>query len=796
MLDIEQKYKDLYNTYGGKSIRLVFFKDTYRALYPSETLYPSDQLYPAEMDKDSIAFEITDSMVHADSLTITESLCSDENLNFGACESAQMEIVVSNPPQNIAGMEFLLIQSFGGYDLTRGLYTVESTPRENDRNTRRIIAYDRMNRFDNDVSGWYNSLKFPMTLKEFRDSLCEFASVPQAANSSLIHDSMMIDKTIESDVLNGRDVLRYICQINAVFGNINLAGELQYIELSKSGQIVDAITRYKAVESEEFTVPNIDTVKIQKEEGEIGGVSDNGNDLNVCVIEGNFLAFNKTTAEQTEIANKILERVSDLEYRPATFEGNGAPWYEMGDRILIKTSDGDVETIIMRRTSTGIQGEMCIIESTGTQELNRMFNVRSEIIQAKGRIAVLKKTAEEISSELKNFEDDTTSKFTQTAEQIKAEVTRAKEAEASLSIKADQIETSVTQKITDETNRATTAESKITQRADKIELSVTQEIKDRKDGETKLSSTITQTAAQIRLEVKNTTDGLSSTITQTDKRITQEITDRRNGDSTLSSKIDQTANSITLEIRNNYVKNGTVSVKLSGETGDVSITGNRLIVDSTNFKLNKAGDATITGTINAKGGKIGNWTIGANGLVGDRGAGRSATIYGGHIDGATLDVADGILQVEDGYANTSPVVRIGDFACSDEYGRSIFQSADERTGMSGDPSKSGGLYLWAGYENSGDYSFVVNNKDETRIRGSLHVSGNIYLNGLAVTPGGGGSSSISGSVKSLKVGYDLEGDWGGDWLEIYPKTFPDINENPEYEGMDYLYVYLERHYKE
>lgn len=431
MLDIEQKYKDLYNSYGGKSIRLVFFKDNYRALYPSETLYPSEQIYPSEMNKDSIAFEITDDMVHTDTLTITESLCSDENLNFGACESAQMEIVVSDLDRDIAGKEFMLIESFADYELVRGVFTVDSTPKENDRNTRRIIAYDRMRRFDNDVAGWYESLEFPMNIKDFRKSLCEFVGVPES-QQTLVNDEILIEKTLNVEFLNGRDVLRSICQINGVFGNINLNGELRYIAIPKKQDISDIITTYKSVESEEYTVPDIDTIKIQKEEGDIGGASSGGDDMNFYIVEGNFLVYGKTTSQQNEIANNILSMVSELEYRPATIEGNGSPWYEMGDRIRAKTSDGDVDTIIMSRTSTGIQGPMDIISGTGSMELKRVFSIQTQIVEAKGLTAFLKRTVEEVSNDLSNLEKNTTSKFTQTAEQIQLEVERAKVEEGKL----------------------------------------------------------------------------------------------------------------------------------------------------------------------------------------------------------------------------------------------------------------------------------------------------------------------------------------------------------------------------
>lgn len=424
MLDVEQKYKDLYNSYGGKSIRLVFFKDNYRALYPSETLYPSEQIYPAEMSADSIAFEITDDMVHTDTLIITESLCSGENLDFGACECAQMEIVVSNPPQNIAGLEFMLIISFAGFDLIRGIYIVDSTPREDDRNTRRIIAYDRMSRFDNDVAGWYETLEFPMPLKDFRKSLCDFVGVPEKPLELLINDDMIVEKTLNVESINGRDVLRSICQINGVFGNINQNGELRYIAVPKKSEISDEIVTYKAVESEEYTVPDIDTIKIQKEEGDIGGVSSGGDDMNVYIIEGNFLVYGKTTSQMGEIADNILSVVSGLEYRPATIEGNGAPWHEMGDRISVETSDGVVNTIIMSRTSTGIQGPMDSISSTGSMELKRVFSIQTQVIEAKGLTAILKRTVEKVSNDLTDLENNTNSKFTQTAAEIALKVTK------------------------------------------------------------------------------------------------------------------------------------------------------------------------------------------------------------------------------------------------------------------------------------------------------------------------------------------------------------------------------------
>lgn len=417
MLDVEQKIKDLYNSYGGKKLKLTFYKDDYRALYPSETLFPSEQLYPLEMDSDAIDFVISDDMIQSDSMKITESLCSDEDLNFGACECSQFEIVVSGLSQNIAGKEFLVSESLGEYELVLGLFTVDSTPKQEDKDTRKIIAYDRMKRFDADVSGWYNLLEFPMPLKSFRNSLCEFVGVNEVENTELINDEMSVEKTLEPSSLNGRDMLKYICQINGVFGNITKNGDLQYISVPKTDDISAELTVYQTVESEEYNVPDIDTVKIQQEEGDIGGTSEGDGD-NIYVIEGNPLVYGKTTSQMIAIANKIKSVIGGVSYCPAEISTNGSPWIEVGDRVKVLTSDGVVNTIVMKRDLTGIQGVMDSFTSTGSQELERKFNIESEIIQVKGLSAILKRTVEEVSNELTDLEKETTSKFTQTAEQI------------------------------------------------------------------------------------------------------------------------------------------------------------------------------------------------------------------------------------------------------------------------------------------------------------------------------------------------------------------------------------------
>lgn len=79
------------------------------------------------------------------------------------------------------------------------------------------------------------------------------------------------------------------------------------------------------------------------------------------------------------------------------------------------------------------------------------------------------------------------------------------------------------------------------------------------------------------------------------------------------------------------------------------------------------------------------------------------------VDQGVIDLLRGAGKV--GLYVNGAIVRIGDFEINDKYGRQVIESDDEMTGMSGDPQTEGGLFLWAGYNSSSSYIFVVNEAD-------------------------------------------------------------------------------------
>ena len=449
MLSIPQDIKALFHSDSArKKFKLTFYEDNYDSLYPSEMLFPEDSLYPSEHGEPWLIIE--NDRIVSESLKISEALCSEQDLTFGACESSECQITVADVIEDLTGKEFVLSAEIGGYNMALGIYTVKSFKRQSDRCKRLITAYDRMERFNTDVAIWYESLSFPVTIKTMRDSLCDYIGIEQE-KTSLLLDSLQIEKTIETQQISGLDILKAICEINGVFGHISRSGKMQYIQLQQTGlypsetlfpddnlfpseldRPYETITTYKQpARYEDYVVNGIDSLTIRAEKGDIG--ANVGNGMNPYAIEGNFLVYGKSSQELLNIAQSLLPRIKGRIYRPVSVDCNCMPWLEVGDAIRLITRDDLIESFIMRRTISGCQAMRDRLESTGSQNREEEFSIQKQIIQLEGKTAIISKNVEEVYVEVSNLKEDTNSKLSVMADQITAEVNRATEAEGKLS---------------------------------------------------------------------------------------------------------------------------------------------------------------------------------------------------------------------------------------------------------------------------------------------------------------------------------------------------------------------------
>jgi hypothetical protein len=401
----------------------------------------------------------------AGTFKLTEMLCADSDLVFGSCESSQIKFTVADISQDLKDLEFTVTQTVGAYTIPFGTYKVDSCKKQEDLRYKDVVAYDCMRKFDADVSGWYNGL-FPTgsetyTLAAFRASLMSHLGLAEDITAlPLPNDTMIVAKTIEPTQLSGRNTIQACEEINGCFGHINRLGKFTHVVLEPAyglypsetlypaddlypvsesdtsfvdpNLISETISKamYRSVKFEEYTVKEIDKLQIRQEEDDIGAIVGTG--TNAYVIEGNFLVFGKGAAELETIALNTYGNIAKRPYRPYQSENIGLPYVEVGDTIAISTDDV-VTGYVFQRTLTGIQALKDSFVAEGSEKREQNFGLNKEIIQLQRRTALIKKTVDEVSITLTDLAENTQSQFTQTTQQISAEVTRATQAEGALS---------------------------------------------------------------------------------------------------------------------------------------------------------------------------------------------------------------------------------------------------------------------------------------------------------------------------------------------------------------------------
>ncbi|MCQ5165609.1 tail fiber domain-containing protein [Roseburia hominis] len=611
-----------------------------------------------EFNFPDLNFTIANETLHQESVTIKESICDSEDLQLGGCIASSCEFEVSElVGKELAGLEFtarLLVNDGKDAVVQMGKYRVDSAKRVNDKDYRKITAYDALYDAQIDVSEWYNKVFYVVsqyeelvavgdiddlwehgeytidnsgskppevafflngavpeeaydttyldtstgklyeaqdinkdddskdelyrwievyqckrktqtkyiyattTLKKLRESLLNYLNIP-FVEQDIINDDITISRTIdtnENGELLGTNMLKYICEVNAGFGKMNREGKFEVISLLSPGLYPEETLypseelypedHYEPIASDENSASYISTSYEEYEVEGITGViikgdSDNVGELagtkdNPYVISGNPLLYGSTAEKLKEIGQKIYEQIKGYIYRPNTTTLDGLPYLETGDYfVLIKENSDDIGSFIFSRTLSGVQALKDTYESKGNKLRVNEDVQTSELMYLQSRTAKIQKSVDGVSIELANLDENTSSRFEQTASKIEAEVKRANNAEGELS-------------------------GRITVTAGEI----TQEVTRAKGAEETLSGRITVTAGEI----------------------TQEVTRATSEENTLRA-------SISLKIDKD--DDGQI-ISMINESADViTLNSNRLIVNSTNFTLDRNGAGSIGG---------------------------------------------------------------------------------------------------------------------------------------------------------------------------------------------------------
>lgn len=558
-----------------------------------------------------IGLTIDNETIHQESVTLKQSICDAEELEFGGCIASEFSFEVSEiittelKNKKFTSTLVLYGENISNIEIPIGVFTVDNVEMVNDKDYKKVTAYDDLKHAsETDVSEWYNSIfateTTPVYFKDFKKQLLTYLRISYV-DKTLPNDNMVIKKTIKPSTgsITGQYLLRMIAELQGGFGIINRDGKFDIINLAETNTEnlyfgSDTYTEYRELKFEEYECKPITCLKISTDDEDVGQTI--GSDLtNPYLISGNIFTYGKTAEELTSIGNNILPYIK-IGYRPVTSKSKGVPYIDIGTKIIYSKSSGNIESYILSRELNGIHGMTDDFTAKGIEYRKNEVTQNTIVEQLKAKTLKIQKSVDGLSVELTDLENGTESKFSQTQELIEAEVSRSKSEEEKLS-------------------------SRITQTTESIESEVI-----RATGkENYLSSLITQNANEIVLKVDS------------------------------SGNIAVVALGVDADNGTNYFKVGADNIELTADEainllagGTLNLTGKNITITSDNFTVDadgtiKAKNGSFEGIINAlNGGKIGGWNVKNNWLEGDDNVGISWNRNNAHItmNGENLEMTN------------------------------------------------------------------------------------------------------------------------------------------------------------
>lgn len=322
---------------------------------------------------------LTNSDILVESMTLHETIEAGNNLTFTGCSASSFSIETVDIVEDIQGKAIevdLVIEDFSEepVPLFRG-YVDTMTNTTHEEYTTKLTCYDALYKLSKrDVAAWYNSLSFPISIRDMRYSFFSYVGITQQ-ETYLVNDPMTVYKTIEDSVIEGIKILKYICNINGVYGMIGRDGTFKYIELVEGTEALypredlfpaddiypsaeNALENvnkayYQKISFENYRVDPINKVQLVDKEGQI--ISTYGTGDNAFTVKDNPLIWGKSASELAQVAINLYNTVQGLWYTPSKVETIGLPYVECGDFVLMATRRSIVRAYVLDRELRGIQ---------------------------------------------------------------------------------------------------------------------------------------------------------------------------------------------------------------------------------------------------------------------------------------------------------------------------------------------------------------------------------------------------------------------------------------------------------
>lgn len=431
MIDVSKELKEAFLSAVQKNLVLTFEDGTI-------------------VDNEDIALE---------SMELEQTLCDSDELKFGKVSSACFKTKIAVSTRTYKNLWFNVSIGVGEHEMPLGRFKVYTDNMTSDRMYRDVVAYDSLFwAINTDVTEWYNGLTFPITQRNFRDSLFAYLGIEQEV-VELPNDSIAFNRTVSAENLTGLTVLQKLCEINAAWGVINNAGKFKYVHMRTHGQNAlypserlypsdalypndiydDSLSKSNYYQGsltyEEFDVQAISKVTI-REDSEDAGYS-YGVDGNTYVIEDNFLLYGATESILATVAKNFYDYASFMSYTPSQLKCKGAPWREVGDLLRVIADKRTLTVPILNRQLSGITALSDTYTAKGTETYGEVKNSPSEQLkQLQSRTNKLTRTLDETRLEISKVENNLQDNYSTTTEMNSA-----------ISVKAGEINSEVSKKV-------------------------------------------------------------------------------------------------------------------------------------------------------------------------------------------------------------------------------------------------------------------------------------------------------------------------------------------------------------
>ena len=358
-----------------------------------------------------------------ESVKLIEKIETERSLTFKGCIASKFTFKVAD---NVIDLRGEYLEATIQADETEVIPLFSGYVDDQDNETREDIVttftcYDPLYKIGSkNMQSWVDGLSFPITVRNFRNSLFSNLGITQEART-LINDNLTISANFKSfvDAPSATDIMKWICQLNGVYGQYGRDKKFHYRELNALSEgtypaedLYPGPDTFPSAENAGVTINTSDYVSLTYEPYTTdyitkvviidGGGLDQGQagvEGNTFIVQDNPIAFN---VNMQSAARALLAKINVVNHIPVIkMKCVGLPYIECGDTFLSYTRKNVCRSYVLQRTLSGIQALFdeyssdsdkdyppykATTKSMTNADRKKILQIQSDIVRIDGKI--------------------------------------------------------------------------------------------------------------------------------------------------------------------------------------------------------------------------------------------------------------------------------------------------------------------------------------------------------------------------------------------------------------------------